>query len=207
LKRHKLISFTILIYGFFLSLSGYGQSVLEKPTAYVSIQISLGQHNISFKDYASSKGYSFGLNLSLGLYLVNDKDYNGGLQFSLLEGASYEKNRRQKSENFVLPNKDFDKHIIFKFAQFRSVNIGWFNEFDIDNTTVFHRLGFGIFGTTEKDQLFDFSMHNSLGIIANNKENTRFLIGLTHDKQIGIGNPNYTMSNTALTLGGFGNFD
>ena len=75
-----------------------------------------------------------------------------------------------------------------------------------DSFSVFHRIGFGIFGTTEKDQLFDFGMHNALGILTNKGKNTRFIIGVIHDAQIGVGNPNYTMSNIGLTFGGFRSF-
>ena len=206
--HRKILIKTILISSCILfSFKGYSQSIIEKPTAYLSISAFIGKHNVSFKEYANSRGWSFGFNVSLGLYLINDDSYHGGLQFTLLEGASYEKNRRQLSEDFELPNKEYDKHILFKFAQFRSTSIGWFNEFDIDNFSIFHRIGFGIFGTTEKDQLFDFSMHNALGIITNTQQNTRFLIGVIHDAQIGVGNPNYTMSNIGLTFGGFRSFD
>lgn len=204
MKRNLI--FSVLLFCFVYT-GCYSQSVLEKPTAYISISAFIGKHNISFKNYAESRGWSFGFNLSLGLYLINNEDYHGGLQFTLVEGASYDKNRRQLSEDFVTPNKDYDKHIMFKFAQFRSSNIGWFNQFDLDNFSLFHRIGFGIFGTTEKDQLFDFGMHNALGILTNNENNTRFLIGIMHDAQIGVGNPNYTMSNTAVTFGGFRSFN
>ena len=197
----------IIIFSCLFSVISYGQSVIEKPTAYIGISAFIGKHNISFKEYKNSKGWSFGFNVSLGLYLVNNDTYHGGLQFTLLEGASYEKNRRQISEDFELPNKDYDKHILFKFAQFRSSIIGWFNEFEVNNFSIFHRIGFGIFGTTEKDQLFDFSMQNTLGILSNTQNNTRFLIGVTHDAQIGVGNPNYTMSNVGLTFGGFRSFN
>jgi hypothetical protein len=204
---NKNFILTCLILIGLIPIKNYSQSSFEEPTAYLSIQIFVGKHHIAFKDYKKSKGLSFGFNVSLGLYLIHNDDYHGGLQFTLLEGASYEENRRQLSEDFDLPNKDYDKHIIFKFSQFRSANIGWFNQLDIDDYAIFYRLGFGIFGTTEKDQLFDFSMHNTLGLLANSNNKTSFLIGFSHDAQIGIGNPNYTMSNTALTFGGFGSID
>ncbi|HHC79834.1 MAG TPA: hypothetical protein ENK46_08120 [Flavobacteriia bacterium] len=202
--KHK---YNLFLLSCLFGLAGYSQSMLEKPTAYISISAFVGKHTIAFKDYAHSKGWSFGFSLSLGLYLVNSNDYHGGLQYTLLEGASYEKNRRQVSEDFILPNTKYDKHILFKFTQFRSSTVGWFNEFDTGDFSFFHRIGFGIFGTTEKDQLFDFSMHNALGILSNNPSNTRLLISVIHDAQIGIGNPNYTMSNTAFTIGGFRSFN
>jgi hypothetical protein len=206
MKSHFIKLCTVFFCVSFITINSYSQSNLDKPTAYISIQVFVGQHGISFKNYHNSKGLSFGFNLSLGLYLINNNTYHGGLQFTLLEGASYEKNRRQISEDFKLVNPNYDKHIIFKFTQFRSANIGWFNQFDINNSSIFHRLGFGIFGTTEKDQLFDFSMHNTLGVILNKDNNTNFLIGISHDAQIGIGNPNYSMKNLVLTFGGFGDF-
>ncbi len=206
MKQGASLKFCILFFIFFYFYS-YSQSTLNKPAAFISISAFGGRHNISFKDFAKSTGWSFGLNLSMGIYLINKSDYHGGLQFNLLEGASFEKQRRQLSEDFILPNKNYDKHIIFKFAQFRSTSIGWFNQIDVDNFSLFHQIGFGIFGTTEKDQLFDFSMHNALGILTNNNNNTRLLISVMHDIQIGLGNPNYRMSNTALSVGGFRNFN
>jgi len=206
MKQKNILYFILLVFCF-LYLNSYSQTSLDKPSAYISISAFMGKHNISFKNYAKSSGISFGFNVSLGIYLINNHDYHGGLQFTLLEGASFDKNRRQLSEDFNLPNKNYDKHILFNFAQFRSTNVGWFNQIDINNFSIFHRLGFGIFGTTEKDQLFDFSIHNTLGILTNNQNNTSILIALTHDAQIGIGNPNYTMSNTAFTFGGFRSFN
>jgi len=205
LKINLLQKSSIIILSF-IYLNSYSQSSLDKPSVYISINAFLGKHKIAFKNYANSIGTSFGFNVSLGIYLINNRDYHGGLQFNLIEGASLDKKRRQLSENFNLPNKNYDKHILFNFAQFRSTNIGWFNQIDINNYSIFHQIGFGIFGTTEKDQLFDFSIHNALGILTNKQNNTRFLIAIIHDAQIGIGNSNYTMSNTAFSFGGFRSF-
>ena len=206
MKQGASLKFCILISIFFY-INSYSQTTLDKPAAFISISVFAGRHNISFKEFAESTGWSFGLSLSMGVYLINKTDYHGGLQFNLLEGASIEKRRRQLSEEFILPNKNYDKHIIFKFAQFRSTTVGWFNQIDIDNFSLFHDIGFGIFGTTEKDQLFDFSMHNALGVLTNNNNNTRLLLSVMHDMQIGVGNPNYSMSNTALNVGGFRSFN
>lgn len=205
MKLSKL-SKSVLIAVCFFYINTYSQTNLENPSAYLSISAFIGQHKISFKNYTKSKGTSFGFNVSLGIFLINNKDYHGGLQFTLLEGASMDKKRRQLSENFNLPNKNYDKHILFNFAQFRAANIGWFNQIDTNNFSFFHLIGFGVFGTTEKDQLFDFSMHNALGILTNKANTTRFLMTITHDAQIGVGNPNYTMSNTAFSFGGFRTF-
>ena len=190
----------------FVYLNNYSQSVLNKPSAYISINAFVGKHKISFKNFAKSNGTSFGFNVSLGIYMVNNNDYHGGLQFTFLEGASLDKKRRQLSEEFDLPNKNYDKHILFNFAQFKAANIGWFNQIDTNNFSIFHLIGFGIFGTTEKDQLFDFSIHNALGILTNRQNNTRILMTVVHDAQIGIGNPNYSMSNAAFSFGGFRSF-
>jgi len=206
LKQTLSVKFLLVILSLFY-FNSYSQTSLDKPAAYISISAFIGKHNISFKNFAKSNGLSFGFSLSFGIYLINNKDYHGGLQFTLLEGASYNKSRRQLSEDFILPNKKYDKHILFKFAQFRSSTVGWFNLFDFTNYSLFHQIGFGNFGTTEKDQLFDFSMHNALGILTNQQNNTRLLLSFIHDAQIGIGNPNYTMSNTAFSFGGFRSFN
>lgn len=177
------------------------------PKAFISISTTAGSHSIKFVDFDQSAGLSFGFDLNVGIFAVQKTKFQGGFQFALLEGASYEENRRQISEDFVLPNTDFDKHIIFKFAQFRSATVGWFSRLQLkDNIALEHQLGFGIFGTTEKDQLYDFGMRNSLGVILGKPERINFKLGLIHDAQIGIGNPNYTMSNIGILIGAVRSF-
>lgn len=184
----------------------YAQSNTEayNPSIFASIQFTLGRHEVIFKKFAKSPGMSFGFKFNLGIYIVTEPDFRGGLQYTLVEGASYHKHRRQLSEDFDLPNKNYDKHLVFKFAQFKSSNIGWVSEFDVeDNLTLFHQIGFGIFGLTEKSPLLDFAMHNHLGINFQDKTGFRIHTGLMHDITIGIGNPNYDVNNLGLTVGGF----
>lgn len=177
------------------------------PKAFISISATAGSHSITFVDFDKSAGLSFGFDVNVGIYAVQKTKFQGGFQFALLEGASYEENRRQISEDFVLPNADFDKHIIFKFAQFRSSTVGWFSQVQLKETiSLEHQIGFGIFGTTEKDQLYDFGMRNSLGVIIGTPGRINLKLGLIHDAQIGIGNPNYTMSNIGVLIGGVRRF-
>lgn len=178
-----------------------------KPSAFISLQITLGRHNIIFNDFAKAPGMSFGFKFNTGIYIITDKEFRGGLQYTLIEGASYNKNRRKLSEDFVLPNPKFDKHLVFKFAQFKSSNVGWFSEIDLeDNFTIFHQIGFGIFGLTEKSPLLDFAMHNHLGVIFQDRTGFRINSGIMHDITIGTGNPNYDINNLGWTFGGFRGF-
>jgi len=151
----------------------------SEPSFFLTINGTLGKHTIRFKDFKKSSGLSFGFSVSAGIYAVNKGDYKGGLVFTLLEGASRDTNRRQLSEDFELPNSSFDKHVIFNFAQFRSGTIGWFSQLQVaDKLDVYHQIGFGIFGTTEKDQLFDFGMSNQAGILTGNQNEFRFRLGI-----------------------------
>lgn len=175
--------------------------------ALASIQIFVGRHNVNFKNYAHSPGLSFGFKVNIGIYVVKNESYRGALQYTLLEGASNNKDRRKLSEEFELPNPNYDKHIVFKFAQFRSSNIGWMSEFDLGNISLFHQIGFGIFGLTEKSPLFDFSMHNHVGILLGDfEEALRPNLGILYDQTIGTGNPNYDISNIGFSGGGLRNF-
>jgi len=138
----------------------------------------------------------------LGIYAISSENYDGGLQFTLIEGASFDKNRRRLSEDFELNDTAFDKHIIFKFAQFRSTNIGWFSRVKLtEKIHLDHQFGLGIFGTTEKDQLFDLGLHNSFSLLLGNVSSINYKIGLMHDAQVGTGNPNYKMSNVGVLIG------
>jgi len=176
----------------------------DGPKAFISISGTLGRHKINFKNHAKSPGLSFGFSVSAGIYAVDNGDFRGGLVVTLLEGASRDEERRQLSEDFDIPYKDFDKHIIFKFAQFRSATIGWFSEWDAsNNTTLYHQLGFGIFGTTESDQLLDFGMSNQAGFLLGDQDSFRARLGATFDTTFGTGNPNYTQNNIGFTFGGF----
>jgi len=179
----------------------------NNPTAFISISGTLGRHTINFKNDTKSPGFSFGFSISAGIYAVNSNRYRGGLHITLLEGASRNEKRRQTSEEFDPPHPEFDKHIIFKFAQFRSATIGWFNEWDAaDSLTFYHQLGFGIFGTTESDQLLDFGMSNQSGVLTGNSESFRGRFGINYDTTFGTGNPNYTQNNIGFTFGGFRSF-
>jgi hypothetical protein len=170
---------------------------------FVNINGTIGNHNIIFKNYKNSPGLSFGYAINLGIYAVNNPKYRGGLAFGLLEAASRNINRRKVSEDFVLVDTNFDKHIIFNFAQFRSGNIGWFSEFSFgDRSTIYHQVGFGIFGTTEKDQLLDFGMSHQLGVLIGPTEGFRTRIGVNFDTSFGTGNPNYLQRNIGLSIGG-----
>lgn len=202
----KKIVFVFICLLIFFETKVLAQSVTDEynPSIFASIQFTLGRHNVSFKDFAKSPGMSFGFKFNLGIYIITEQDFRGGLQYTLVEAASYNKNRRKLSEDFDLPNKNYDKHLVFKFAQFKSSNIGWFSEFDLENNlTLFHQIGFGIFGLTEKSPLLDFAMHNHLGLIFQDNTGFRINTGIMHDATIGIGNPNYDISNLGLTFGGF----
>ena len=195
----------ILLFIVLNSMLVYAQN--EGPAAFISISGTLGRHTVKFKDYAKSPGFSFGFSVSAGIYAVNNNDFRGGLVLTLLEGASRDEQRRQLSEDFDLPDKNFDKHIIFKFAQFRSATIGWFSEYDTsENTTLYHQIGFGIFGTTERDQLLDFGMSNQAGVLLGNSDTIRARLGGTFDTTFGTGNPNYVQNNIGFTFGGFRSF-
>ncbi len=175
----------------------------QNKSFYININGTVGHHTIVFKDYAKSSGLSFGYVVNFGIYAINKSKYGGGLFFSLLEAASRDENRREKSELFTLPNPNFDKHIIFKFAQFRSGNIGWFNEFDLSSKfSIRHSIGFGIFGTTEKDQLLDFGMNNQLSLFYGNKDKFGIRVGINFDNTFGTGNPNYLQRNLGISIGG-----
>jgi len=176
---------------------------IDKPRAFISINGTIGWHTIKFKNFGQSPGASFGFSVSLGIYAVEKDNYRGGLHFTLVEGASRNTKRRQMSEEFELPNTNFDKHLMFNFAQFRSGNFGWFNEYQLANITVIHRLGVGIFGTTELDQLYDLGLHNTLGLaFGENPLQFKWYVGVAHDAQVGTGNPNYSMDNIGLVFGG-----
>ncbi|HAS42859.1 MAG TPA: hypothetical protein DCS93_20435 [Microscillaceae bacterium] len=183
------------------------QSPNDFPRAFLSMQFTLGKHNVQFKSLGNSPGFSFGFKFNAGIYLVNDGNFAGGLQFTLLEGASNNKRRRQMSEDFDRPDKNFDKHIVYKFAMFRSSNVGWFSEIKAGEVTLFHQIGFGIFGLTENDPLYNLGMHNHVGIITQQPESpTRLHLGLLHDWTVGSGNPNYSISNVGMSVGGMRNF-
>lgn len=177
------------------------------PQAFISMQFVLGKHNVQFKTLGNSPGFSFGFKLNAGIYFINEGNYSGGLQFTLVEGASNNKKRRQMSEDFERPNKGFDKHIVYKFAMFRSSNVGWFSELKTGELTLFHQIGFGIFGLTENDPLYNFGMHNHVGLITQQAtDQARLHLGILHDWTIGSGNPNYSISNIGLSMGGMRNF-
>ncbi|NAS31071.1 hypothetical protein GTQ40_08830 [Flavobacteriaceae bacterium R38] len=196
--------FLVFAFGFSTDISSQDD---DGPKAFISISGTLGKHKINFKNYAKSPGFSFGFSVSAGIYAVDNGDFRGGLVVTLLEGASRDEKRRQLSEDFDIPHKEFDKHIIFKFAQFRSATIGWFSEWDAsDNNTLYHQLGFGIFGTTERDQLLDFGMSNQAGILLGDQDSFRARLGATYDTTFGTGNPNYTQNNIGFTFGGFRSF-
>lgn len=202
---------TAALFGLFLLFinASYAQDSNENsdPGFFLTINGTLGKHTIKFKNFAKSSGFSFGFSVSAGIYAVQKGDYKGGLVFTLLEGASRNVDRRQMSEDFDLPHKSFDKHSIFNFAQFRSGTIGWFQEIKITDTLdIYHQLGFGIFGTTEKDPLLDFGMANQAGLLIGNKDNFRFRLGATYDTTFGTGNPNYKQNNIGITFGGFNDF-
>ncbi len=176
----------------------------DGPAAFISISGTLGRHKINFKNHAKSPGFSFGFSVSAGIYAVDNGDFRGGLVVTLLEGASKDEERRQLSEDFKPPYPQYDKHIIFKFAQFRSATIGWFSEWDAsDNNTLYHQIGFGIFGTTESDQLLDFGMSNQAGVLLGNADSFRARLGVNYDTTFGTGNPNYVQNNLGFTFGGF----
>lgn len=195
----------LLFTGIMLKVSA--QNTSQFPQAFISMQFTLGKHNVQFKTLGNSPGFSFGFKLNAGIYFVNEGNYAGGLQFTLLEGASNNKKRRQMSEDFDRPDKGFDKHIVYKFAMFRSSNVGWFSELKTGDITLFHQIGFGIFGLTENDPLYNFGMHNHVGIITQQATDpARLHLGLLHDWTIGAGNPNYSISNVGLSVGGLRNF-
>ena len=176
----------------------------DGPAAFISISGTLGKHKINFKNHAKSPGLSFGFSVSAGIYAIDNGDFRGGLVVTLLEGASRDEKRRQLSEDFNPPHPEYDKHIIFKFAQFRSATIGWFSEWDAsDNSTLYHQIGFGIFGTTESDQLLDFGMSNQAGVLLGNTDAFRARLGVSYDTTFGTGNPNYVQNNLGFTFGGF----
>jgi len=204
----KKLFFTY-IFLFLLTSISFSQEVINNPDPkfFLTINGTLGKHTINFKDFSKSSGLSFGFSVSAGIYAVHKGDYKGGLVFTLLEGASRDEDRREISEGFELPNAKFDKHIIFNFAQFRSGTIGWFQEVTITkNIDIYHQLGFGIFGTTEKDQLFDFGMSNQAGVLIGKPNAFKFRLGITYDNTFGTGNPNYTQNNLGFTIGGFRSF-
>ena len=167
---------------------------------FMSIEGTFGRHNVEFKEYASSPGMSFGFKVSAGFLIAEAGNYRGGPQYTLVEGASFSKNRRQLSEDFDLPNKDYDKHIVYNFAMFRSSNVGWASFIEVGGATLYHHLGFGIFGLTENDPLFNFGIHNQLGLQFGQKA-YQWRLGLMHDWTIGNGNPNYSISNLGLNVG------
>lgn len=182
----------------------FSQDEPQGPRAFITINGTLGRHSITFKDFDKSPGLSFGFSVSAGIYAVNDGNYRGGLVFTLLEGASRNTSRRQLSEDFELPSPEFDKHIIFNFAQFRSTNIGWFSEYSTSKrVSLYHQIGFGIFGTTEQDQLLDFGMSNQAGVLIGDEDKFRLRLGLNYDNTFGTGNPNYLQNNLGFTLGGY----
>lgn len=175
--------------------------------AFISISGTLGKHTVKFKDFAKSSGLSFGFNINVGIYAINNQNYQGGLVFTLLEGASREEHRSQLSEDFIPPYAKYDKHLLFKFAQFRSANIAWFSQFKANNNlTIYHQLGFGIFGTTERDQLLDFGLSNQFGFLVGQQNSFKGRFGISHDTTFGTGNPNYTQNNIGFTFGGFRGF-
>jgi hypothetical protein len=186
----------------------FSQENIVAPKAFLSIDLILGRHNVRFKTFADTPGFSFGFKVNAGIYLVNKSQYRGGLQFTLMEGASNHKDRRDKSEKFDLPNKDFDKHIVYKFAMFRSSNVGWFSEWKAsEKVWLFHQFGLGIFGLTENNPLFNLGMHNHIGILTGkSKDDFRLRIGVSHDLTIGNGNPNYSISNLGFSVGGLKRF-
>ena len=187
-----------------LGLTGISQDLENTPTAFITINGTLGRHSITFKDFDKSPGYSFGFSVSAGIYAVDNENYRGGLVFTLLEGASRDTRRRQLSEDFELPFPEFDKHEIFNFAQFRSATIGWFSEFETsDRIALYHQIGFGIFGTTERDQLLDFGMSNQAGVLIGDENKFRLRLGVNYDNTFGTGNPNYLQNNLGFTFGGY----
>lgn len=203
MTRPLLMSIALLL---LCSFSAPAQDEV-RPAAFFNVTTFVGRHNIGFSGFADSPGPSFGFQASLGIYVVNSRKYRGGLHYTTVEGASYDENRRQTSEDFVLPDAGFDKHLIFNFAMFRSGAVGWFHQLEFDRLSVYHRIGIGIFGTTELDQLYNLGLHNNLGaIMGGDRDNVRWTVGLMHDVQIGSGNPNYSMSNIAFTVGGYREF-
>lgn len=188
------------VFLFMLSaIVSFGQS----DKLFLSIGGSIGRHNIEFVSIGSSPGLSFGLSVEGGIYATHHLKYKGGLYFNYTDAASRNVDRRAMSESFVLPNPKFDKHIIFNFAQFRASNIGWFSEYELKpSIALFHRIGFGIFGTTERDQLYDFALHHEVGTLLGSSSKFRVKLGLVLDHTFGTGNPNYKQSNIALVVGG-----
>ncbi|WP_338760568.1 hypothetical protein WAF17_13850 [Bernardetia sp. ABR2-2B] len=212
MKKSIFLSLFLIVF-FFLKVKAQTTTpTLEKnPKAFISMSVILGRHDVVFKKFNHAAGMSFGFKINAGIYVTNSKRYRGGLQFTLIEGASNNKDRRRLSEEFELIDKDFDKHIIYKFAMFRSSNIGWFSELKLgqekNNIALFHQVGFGIFGLTENNPLFNFGMHNSLGVITGDfTDNFRLKVGLLHDTMIGTGNPNYGVNNFGFSIGGMKNF-
>lgn len=198
-----ILLFALFISSFFLQ----AQEEDFTPKAFLSIDLVLGRHNVAFKTFADSPGFSFGFKVNAGFYIVNNTNYQGGFQFTLIEGASNNSDRRRLSEEFDRPNKDFDKHIVYKFAMFRSSNVGWFSEFKVGELTLFHQIGAGIFGLTENDPLFNLGLHNHIGILTGDPgDKVRLKMGVLHDLTVGNGNPNYSISNLAFSVGGFKNF-
>ena len=194
-----------------ITLKAQNNMIEQNPRAFISMSVILGRHDVVFKTFDNAAGMSFGFKINAGIYAVNSGNYRGGLQFTLIEGASNNNKRRKLSEDFELIDKNFDKHIIYKFAMFRSSNVGWFSEFKLgqqtSNITLFHQIGFGIFGLTENNPLFNFGMHNSLGIMTGDfTDNFRLKAGFSHDTMIGTGNPNYGVNNLGFFVGGMKNF-
>lgn len=186
----------------FLHLS-FSLALGQHNKLFLSIGGSIGRHSIEFVSLGTSPGLSFGLSVEGGIYATHHNKYKGGLYFNYTDAASRNVDRRAMSESFVLPNPKFDKHIIFNFAQFRASNIGWFSEYEHKaSIALFHRIGFGIFGTTERDQLYDFALHHEVGTFLGSSSKFRVKLGLVLDHTFGTGNPNYKQSNIALLVGG-----
>ncbi|MDX2306522.1 MAG: hypothetical protein NW226_27175 [Microscillaceae bacterium] len=208
MKKRMILTACFLIFcgQSLLWAQAQGTEEFYRPNAFISLEMTLGRHNVIFKDFAKAPGMSFGFQVNLGIYVIRKEDFRGGFQYTLIEGASNNEDRRRLSEEFVLPQPEFDKHIVFKFAQFRSSSVGWFSELDAGNVTLYHQIGFGIFGLTERDQLFDFAMHNQIGVLLRAPEAFRIKLGLIHDVTVGTGNPNYDVTNLGFTFGGFKSF-
>ena len=212
MKKTLLLSLFLLLFCISQLKAQTTTPTLEKnPKAFISMSVILGRHDVVFKKFAHAAGLSFGFKINAGIYAVNNGNYRGGFQFTLIEGASNNKDRRRLSEEFELIDKNFDKHSVYKFAMFRSSNVGWFSELKLgqetSSITLYHQIGFGIFGLTENNPLFNFGMHNSLGIMTGDfTDNFRLKVGMLHDAMIGTGNPNYGVNNIGFSIGGMKNF-
>lgn len=194
--------FLVIVLLGLISFPSFASNPERTPKGFISIEGTLGRHDVHFKTFAHSPGLSFGFKASLGFYIHSGEQWRWGLYYGLVEGASFNEDRRQLSEDFVLPNTDFDKHIVYKFAMFRSSHIGWHQELVLSKfASLNHQIGFGIFGLTENNPLYNLGVHNSIGLSFGKNPRLKWQLGLIHDAMIGTGNPNYGVNNIGLVFG------